>query len=109
MPDALDSKPDSPSNVLELFRAVAENVNQAFETQQLVPTEHAQLDDNGDGLGTEFGDLTPQAEQTEFAQPLVDGVRALRTAIRLRSTRDEVTPSSTDDTPLSSSPDPTSE
>ena len=104
-----DSKQNSPNDVLELFRATAEKVRHDYDSQQLVPTEHAQLDDNGDGLGTELGDLSPQTEPSESAQPLVDGVRAKRTVIRLRATPDQAAFPSTGDAPLPSLPDQVSE
>jgi len=76
-----------PSSVLDLFRQTALRVNQSFEDQQLVPTEHAQFDDNGDGLGTEVGDAASQADiSSEAAQSVVDGALANRIRITLTTT-----------------------
>jgi hypothetical protein len=79
-----------PTNVLDLFRAATQQVNQAFDGEQLVPTEHAQLDDNGDGTGTEISALDlkindPPATETDPSRSLLDGMRAGRVRINLQS------------------------
>ncbi len=68
---------ETPLSVLELFLETARRVDQSFEDQQLLPTEHAQLDDNGDGVGTEVGDVTSQSnDSSEATQSVVDGTVA---------------------------------
>ncbi len=67
--------------VLELFNAVRRGVVNYYESRELVATEHPQLDDNGDGLGTE----QPEIEDSDIqpADPLAtqpDGSLAARTA-----------------------------
>ena len=108
--DERDGKtaPDpTPISVLSLFRAATEQVNQAFDGEQLVPTEHAQLDDNGDGMGTEIADLSPESndqtidqldKQTDASLSLLDGVRASRVLIKRRpiSKSKATTPASID-------------
>ncbi len=77
----------TPSSLLELFRQTAHRVDQSFEDQQLVPTEHAQIDDNGDGIGTEVGDITsPTDDATDATQSVVDGAIANRIQIIFTST-----------------------
>jgi hypothetical protein len=83
----LDTRPASQgaaTSVLDLFRAATEGVDQSFEDEQLVPTEHAQLDDNGDGVGTESIELATTDTATEQTDPslvAVDGLRADRVTI----------------------------
>jgi hypothetical protein len=50
---ALDADEDGNVSVAELFAAVCAEVLQRFKSDNRLPTEHAQLDDNGDGKGTE--------------------------------------------------------
>jgi hypothetical protein len=85
-----ETAPDpTPTSVMDLFRAATEQVNQAFDLEQLVPTEHAQLDDNGDGMGTEIAALDPKSNdpptaQSDPSRSLLDGVRAGRVWINLQ-------------------------
>jgi hypothetical protein len=44
---------DGKLTLMDLYLAVNIEVHQSFVTQDYLPTEHAQLDDNGDGRGTE--------------------------------------------------------
>ncbi len=64
-------------SVLELFRSVCNGVDVQYQSENLVPTEHAQLDDNGDGLGTEVLDLNTEVET-------IDGGLADRVIVKLR-------------------------
>lgn len=56
-PPQASSQPDGdrlrPWNVAALYTAVVAEVGRRFQSDNRLPTEHAQLDDNGDGLGTE--------------------------------------------------------
>jgi hypothetical protein len=53
-PDAqLDLDKDGQVSIQELFDATVQAVEARFAADQRAPTEHAQLDDNGDGIGTE--------------------------------------------------------
>jgi len=45
---------DGKLTLMDLYLAVTIEVHQGFVTQEYLPTEHAQLDDNGDGRGTEL-------------------------------------------------------
>ena len=45
---------DGKITLMDLYLAVNIEVHQSFVTQDYLPTEHAQLDDNGDGRGTEL-------------------------------------------------------
>ena len=79
----------TPISVMDLFRAATQQLNQAFDGEQLVPTEHAQLDDNGDGVGTEIATLDPKPNdppttQSDPSLSLLDGVRAGRVWINLQ-------------------------
>lgn len=49
----LDTNKDGKVSVLELFQHTVAEVEARFAADNRVPTEHAQLDDNGDGVGTE--------------------------------------------------------
>ena len=68
----------------ELFTATTREVQRRFEADKRLPTEHAQLDDDGDGRGTEqvFPALEPPAEDAAPAKPrATDGAEARRTKI----------------------------
>lgn len=45
--------PSLPANLAELFEATQREVAKRYASDRRVATEHAQLDDNGDGRGTE--------------------------------------------------------
>ena len=49
----LDLDGDGQVSVAELFTRTVEAVEATFGKDRRAPTEHAQLDDNGDGVGTE--------------------------------------------------------
>jgi hypothetical protein len=49
----LDSNKDGKVSLLELYLLIVAEVNARFAKDKRAPTEHAQLDDNGDGIGTE--------------------------------------------------------
>jgi hypothetical protein len=57
-----DTDKDSRLSVFDLYIAVTRDVIQQYLDDMLIPTEHAQLDDNGDGRGTEvqIDYLTPE-------------------------------------------------
>jgi hypothetical protein len=63
----IDTSGDSRVSLAELFAAVSREVEARFAADQRAPTEHAQLDDDGDGRGTEAGELfaaeTPPAAE----------------------------------------------
>ncbi len=71
--EQLDQDRDEKVSVAELFAAVTREVERRFQEDKRLPTEHAQLDDNGDGQGTE--DLFPKkAEAAPVAK--IDGALA---------------------------------
>jgi hypothetical protein len=76
----LDPKKDERASILELYRRTVAEVEARFAADKRVPTEHAQLDDNGDGVGTE----EPVLEQTGDKQPTADGQLAARTMLPFR-------------------------
>jgi hypothetical protein len=89
LPKMLDADHDGHVSVAELFAAVLREVHSRFTSDKRLPTEHAQLDDNGDGRGTE--ELAPikEADDTEPATPnpataKVDGDLARKTFIPFR-------------------------
>jgi len=49
----LDANRDQLVSVDELYAAIVQEVLRRFKSDNRLPTEHAQLDDNGDGVGTE--------------------------------------------------------
>jgi hypothetical protein len=71
----LDTSKDGQVSVLELFQQTVAEVNARFQMDNRVPTEHALLDDNGDGLGTE----QPTASKADLNKPVPDGALAART------------------------------
>lgn len=86
----LDSNGDSQVSLVELFRATTTSVAMYFEDNSLAPTEHAQLDDNGDGQGSEVEQLLPEespnddgAEATagSNAATTLDGAKAARLTV----------------------------
>lgn len=57
--DKIDADQDGEISVAELYLSVIRETKRRFESDRRLPTEHAQLDDNGDGKGTE---LTPPGD-----------------------------------------------
>lgn len=55
--DKLDADKDDKVSIAEFFAVVTREVESRFKSDKRIPTEHAQLDDNGDSKGTE--DLFP--------------------------------------------------
>ncbi len=82
---SLDSDQDKAVSVAELYDAVVKEVSRRFKHDDRLPTEHAQLDDNGDGVGTE--DLSqaksddPSAAAPQVPASKVDGDLARTTFI----------------------------
>jgi hypothetical protein len=76
----LSGKTDEKVSVLDLYRRTVAEVEARFATDKRVPTEHAQLDDNGDGVGTE----EPIIENVGDKKLTVDGVLAARTFLPFR-------------------------
>jgi hypothetical protein len=79
----LDADGDGKVSVLELFRHAVAEVQARFESDRRAPTEHALLDDNGDGAGTE----KPLAEGDKEVKATADGRLAARTFLPFRETR----------------------
>ncbi len=67
----LDLDKDGKVSIGEVFLATVEAVEARFQADQRAPTEHAQLDDDGDGVGTEL--------QSERKTPKADGSLASKT------------------------------
>ncbi len=64
-----------PSTVLELFRETVRHVDNSFDNDMSVPTEHALLDDNGDGVGTDEADLAVSVDgESRADSAAIDGV-----------------------------------
>lgn len=51
--EGLDENQDGKVSVAELFTAIVREVLNRFSSDKRLPTEHAQIDDNGDGKETE--------------------------------------------------------
>jgi len=87
---SLDADQDGRLSVAELFTAVVKEVANRFQSDKRLPTEHAQLDDDGDGKGSE--DVTPPtkpenpnaAANTPAVPPPRDGDLARKTFIPLK-------------------------
>lgn len=52
-PELLDEDRDGNVSIAELFTATTKEVQKRFKSDKRLPTEHAQIDDDGDGRGTE--------------------------------------------------------
>jgi hypothetical protein len=60
-PDGIDRDQNGVISVFELYLAVVANVMQRYADDENLATEHAKLDDNGDGRGTELqADYLPE-------------------------------------------------
>jgi hypothetical protein len=53
-PEGIDRDKDGKTSVLELYLAVVTNVMKRYTEAENLPTEHAELDDNDDGRGSEI-------------------------------------------------------
>ena len=62
---AIDANKDGKISVLELFQKTVKEVEARFGADKRIPTEHAQLDDNGDGKGTEAPNPKAQADSSD--------------------------------------------
>ncbi len=83
----LDTDQDEKVSVAELFTAVSREVERRFRRDKRLPTEHAQLDDNADGQGTE--DLVPKSQaEAPATKPVptakIDGALAKKTFVPFR-------------------------
>lgn len=78
--EEVDADKDEQVSIAELFAAVTREVESRFQSDKRIPTEHAQLDDNGDGKGTE--DLFPKEPPEATAK--IDGELAKKTYLPLR-------------------------
>ncbi len=77
----LDMNKDGQVSVQEVFLATVDSVESRFASDKRLPTEHARLDDNGDGVGTEPKDQHPP--------PNPDGALASRTFLPTPPIRSE--------------------
>jgi hypothetical protein len=80
-PNQLTASKDGKVSVLDIYRKAVKEVEARFAADKRVPTEHAQLDDNGDGTGTE----EPVVEGEGDKKATADGALAARTYLPLRS------------------------
>jgi hypothetical protein len=78
--EKLDENKDGKVSVLEVYRSTVKAVEARFAADKRVPTEHAQLDDNGDGVGTE----DPVVEAGAGKKPTADGALAAKTILPRR-------------------------
>lgn len=77
----LDTDGDGRVSLLELYGHTVAEVEARFAADSRVPTEHAQLDDNADGVGTERPTAVHSKDE---AGPSADGAVAARTFMPLR-------------------------
>ncbi len=70
--DEFDRDRDSRITLLDLYLTIVRRVMRDYREAELIPTEHALLDDNGDGRGTELqlDDLEPELGGRAFRRPL---------------------------------------
>jgi len=77
-PRDLDRDGDGKVTIWELFVRTTEAVESRFEADHRAPTEHALLDDNGDGVGTERPERSSRPSRSGGPQ---DGMLARQTII----------------------------
>ncbi len=82
----LDQDRDGKVSVWELFVLTAQAVEERFAADRRVPTEHAQLDDDGDRLGAERPEPARPglAQENPGRRESHDGELAKKTFLRLR-------------------------
>jgi hypothetical protein len=95
----LDQDGNQLVSVAELFLAVVTEVDARFTKDERAPTEHAQLDDDGDGRGTEAGELSGPAAESPSGEDVPislrrDGAEAARTYVPWRSLKKDDEPTS---------------
>ena len=78
---------DGMLTLMDLYLSVIIEVHQSFVTQDYVPTEHAQLDDNADGRGSELQEpFLPKKEGDRpvrrFTRKFLDGDQARKFLLR---------------------------
>ncbi len=66
--EEVDQDGDDQVSLLEFMGRVVEEVEARYAADQRAPTEHAQLDDNGDGRGTEWPELKKLLESQDAAR-----------------------------------------
>ena len=81
----LDLDKDGKISVQELFVSTVESVEARFASDKRAPTEHAQLDDNGDGIGTEVKPVEKPSNP--------DGTLASKTYLKVEPTSPKTPPS----------------
>jgi hypothetical protein len=79
-PKELDANKDGKVSVLEVYRRTVAEVEARFAADKRAPTEHAQLDDNGDGRGTE----APVVDGEPGKKSTLDGPLAAHTYLPLK-------------------------
>jgi hypothetical protein len=78
LPEA-DLDQDKQVSLLEAFLYAAKQAAQFYETEQRIATEHALIEDNGDGVGTR----PEMFEAVRAKDDQADGARALQLALVL--------------------------
>jgi hypothetical protein len=93
--EGIDRDKDRKTSVFELYLAVATAVMKQYVDEENLPTEHAKLDDNGDGHGSELQEsyLPPElgGRGGQHAEPKIgpkdDGYLASRTFLESSSAK----------------------
>ncbi len=90
-PEGIDRDKDGQISVLELYLAVVADVMKRYVDAEDLPTEHARLDDNGDGRGSEVQEdyLPPElggrtgtgSGPAPERKPDADGARAAKARV----------------------------
>ena len=87
-----DIDKDGRLTLMDLYLAVDIEVHQRFVTQDYLPTEHAQLDDNGDGRGAELQESYLPKKEGELPvrkipQKYLDGEQSRRVMLGVLQTK----------------------
>jgi hypothetical protein len=83
----LDTNKDGKVSLLELYNLTVAEVNTRFARDKRAPTEHAQLDDNGNGTGTEqprAGEASGGRQPPDNNKTRPDGALAATTYLPLK-------------------------
>jgi hypothetical protein len=93
-PAELDQDGDGRVSVWELFVLTAQAVEGRFTADRRAPTEHAQLDDNGDKLGSERPEpaRADSVQEKSGKREFRDGELAKKTFLRLKSEKTPTRP-----------------
>lgn len=84
--EELDSDQSGKVSMMELFAALVSETEAQFKLDSRVPTEHAQLDDDGDGRGTELPEMLAELAKKASGEPNAEPSKSAPAAVKTRRT-----------------------